>query len=92
MADSCAVGVPNERRGEVPAIFVQPKQGTEINLDDVERFCREKLSKYKVPKYYFLVDEVPKTKNRKPDRKLLKKQFAEMKDEQKIFRKAPETQ
>lgn len=92
VADSCAVGVPNERRGEVPAIFVQPKQGTEINLDDVERFCREKLSKYKVPKYYFLVDEVPKTKNRKPDRKRLKKQFAEMKDEQKIFRKAPETQ
>ena len=75
VADAIAIGVPDERWGEVPAVFVQPKEGTTVDLNEVERVCREKLSKFKVPKQYYVISEIPKTKNRKPDRKGLKRWY-----------------
>ena len=77
VADAIAIGVPNERRGEVPAIFVQPIAGRTVDLNEVERVCREKLSRFKVPKEYYVMDMLPKTKNRKPDRKMVKKLYLE---------------
>ena len=77
VADAIAIGVPNERRGEVPAIFVQPIAGKTVDLNEVERVCREKLSRFKVPKEYYVMDMLPKTKNRKPDRKMVKKLYLE---------------
>lgn len=77
VADAIAIGVPNERRGEVPAIFVQPIAGKTVDLNEVERVCREKLSRFKVPKEYYIMDMLPKTKNRKPDRKMVKKLYLE---------------
>lgn len=62
VADAIAIGVPNERRGEVPAIFVQPIAGKTVDLNEVERVCREKLSRFKVPKEYYIMDMLPKTK------------------------------
>lgn len=41
VADAIAIGVPNERRGEVPALFVQPMPGKTIDLAEVEQVCRE---------------------------------------------------
>lgn len=75
VADCIAIGIPNERRGEVPAVYVQAAPGAEVDLKQVEDACREKLSRYKVPKAYFMIDEIPKTKNRKPDRKKLKADY-----------------
>ena len=48
-----------------------------IYLNEVERVCREKLSRFKVPKEYYIMDMLPKTKNRKPDRKMVKKLYLE---------------
>lgn len=78
VADAIAIGVPDERRGEVPALFVQAKVGTEIDLAEVENVCKKKLSRFKVPKKYYVVDSLPKTKNRKPDRKKLKIFYSNM--------------
>lgn len=72
VADCIAIGIPHERRGEVPAVWVQAAPGESVDLEAIENTCREKLSRYKVPKAYFIIDEIPKTKNRKPDRKKLK--------------------
>ena len=77
VADAIAIGVPNERRGEVPALFVQPMPGKTIDLAEVEQVCREKLSRFKVPKEYYTMDMLPKTKNRKPDRKAVRKMYLE---------------
>ena len=77
VADAIAIGVPNERRGEVPALFVQPMPGKTVDLAEVEQVCREKLSRFKVPKEYYTMDMLPKTKNRKPDRKAVRKMYLE---------------
>ena len=75
VADCIAIGIPNSRRGEVPAVYVQAAPGATVDLKEVEQTCRDKLSRYKVPKAYFMIDEIPKTKNRKPDRKKLKADY-----------------
>lgn len=78
VADACAIGIPDERRGEVPAVFLQAASDAILDVSAVEDCCREKLSRYKVPKRYFVVGEIPKTKNRKPDRKRLREMYRRM--------------
>ena len=77
IADAIAIGIPDERRGEVPGLFIQQGKGKHIDVLKVQEYCQEKLSRFKVPKHYFVIDEIPKTKNRKPDRKALKKLYLE---------------
>jgi long-chain acyl-CoA synthetase len=55
-----AIGVPDEKSGEVPKIFVVRKDPglTEANL---MKFCRENLTAYKIPRHVEFRDELPKT-------------------------------
>ena len=85
VADVCVIGVPHPRRGECPAAFVQPKVGADLTEAALEAWCEEKLSRYKLPKKFFLVQEVPKTKNRKPDRKRLRSVYEAMSEEARRF-------
>lgn len=86
VADACAIGIPHPRRGEVPAVFIQPRRGVELDLNEISAFCEQRLSRYKLPKRFFLIPEIPKTKNRKPDRKQLRKEYDQMPDEVKLFK------
>jgi long-chain acyl-CoA synthetase len=57
----CAViGVPDERSGEVPKLFVVKKDST---LDEAElrRHCEANLTGYKRPRYYEFRKELPKS-------------------------------
>ena len=85
VADVCVIGIPHPRRGECPAAFVQPKVGADLTEAALEAWCEEKLSRYKLPKKFFLVQEVPKTKNRKPDRKRLRSVYEAMSEEARRF-------
>lgn len=55
-----AIGVPDERSGEVPKVFVVKKDQslTEKNIID---FCRDKLTGYKRPRHVEFRTELPKT-------------------------------
>ncbi|CAK4030360.1 acetyl- synthetase [Lecanosticta acicola] len=59
---SC-VGLPDERYGEVVAVFVVQKEGAELELgeEEVRGWVRERLSGHLVPKYVFWVSDYPKT-------------------------------
>jgi len=52
-------GVPNEKWGEAVAALLVCN--SEFEFQDLHTFLRTKLSPYKIPKYYRLVDEIPKT-------------------------------
>ncbi len=71
--DACTVGVPDEHSGERPKSYIVAREGAEIQPEDVISYCKEYLVAYKAPKYVEMVDEIPKTKARKPDRELLKR-------------------
>ncbi len=70
--DVCCIGTADERRGEVPVVYVVKKPGADVSESDLFDFCYENFARYKVPKEIYFVDSIPKTANNKPDRKALK--------------------
>jgi fatty-acyl-CoA synthase len=45
--------------GEVPAAFIEPKEGAELVPQEIVEFCKAEIANYKVPKYVRLVREWP---------------------------------
>jgi malonyl-CoA/methylmalonyl-CoA synthetase len=73
--DDCAVvGIPNDEWGEliVSAIVVKNK---DINLDELNKWLREKMAAYKTPKKYLVVDELPRNAMGKVTKNDVKKLF-----------------
>jgi len=54
-------GVPSPKYGEEVGAFIKKRPGTELCEEDVKDFCRGKISRYKIPKYVFFVDDFPMT-------------------------------
>ncbi len=55
-----AVAHPDERSGEVVALLIVKKDPA-LTADDVVAFCKRELTPYKVPKFVYFRDELPKT-------------------------------
>ncbi len=55
------VGVPDPYRGETVKVFIVLKDGMKVSEEEFDKYCREKLAAYKVPKIYEFRDELPKT-------------------------------
>ena len=55
-----AIGVPDDKSGEVVKIFVTLKDST-LKKDELIAFCRESLTGYKVPKRIEFVEDLPKS-------------------------------
>jgi fatty-acyl-CoA synthase len=53
------VGVPDARYLEVPAAFVQLRQGATATEAELVDFCRGQIATFKVPRYVRFVDEWP---------------------------------
>jgi long-chain acyl-CoA synthetase len=66
------IGIKDDVRGEVPKAFVIPHEGTTIDEKELRAFCRENLANYKVPKYFELVSDLPRT----PTGKILKRMLS----------------
>jgi fatty-acyl-CoA synthase len=54
-------GVPSPKYGEEVGAFIKKRPGVELHEEDVIDFCRGKISRYKIPKYIFFVDDFPMT-------------------------------
>ena len=67
----CVVGVPDERWGEVPKAFVVPRAGAEVGEDEVIEFTRERIARFKAPKYVEFRD-LPKTATGKIQKYILR--------------------
>jgi long-chain acyl-CoA synthetase len=60
---ACVVGVPDPSAGErIKAIVVMKEDARGVGAPDLIRWCRERLSPYKVPKYIEFRDMLPKSK------------------------------
>jgi long-chain acyl-CoA synthetase len=58
----CAVvGVPSPKSGEQVKAFIVLRPGERATAEEIEAFCRERLTAYKVPKLYEFRSELPKT-------------------------------
>lgn len=58
--ECAAIGVPDEKSGEVVKIFVVKKDES-LTSDELMKFCRDHLTSYKVPKMIEFRKELPKS-------------------------------
>lgn len=59
--EAAAVGVPDERRGEVVKAFVVLKEDQSITEEELRDWCKKEMRAYMVPKYIQFKDSLPKT-------------------------------
>jgi len=59
--EACAIGVPDQHSGERIKAFVVLKEGQTATEDEILDFCKQKLTRYKIPKYFEFVDDLPKS-------------------------------
>jgi fatty-acyl-CoA synthase len=61
VADAAVVAVPDERWGEVGVAYIVPLEGRRIDADALSGHLGERLAKFKIPKRFELIDELPRT-------------------------------
>ncbi len=71
--EACAIGVPDDYSGERIKAYVVLKQGETASAEEIIEFCRERLTRYKIPKYIEFADDLPKSAIGKILRKELRK-------------------
>jgi long-chain acyl-CoA synthetase len=71
--DAVVVGIPHEEfLGEKIKAFIVLKEGETATAEEIIQFCREQLSKFKVPKEVEFRDQLPKTLVGKVLRRILR--------------------
>jgi fatty-acyl-CoA synthase len=54
-------GIADKKYGEIVAAFIKLKSGQQITQEEIQEFCRGKISRIKIPKHVIFVDDFPKT-------------------------------
>lgn len=61
VADCAVVGMPDGSGGERVTAAIIPTEGYAIDPEELKTHCYERLTRYKVPKNYYEVDELPRS-------------------------------
>jgi fatty-acyl-CoA synthase len=61
VSEAAVVGRPDDKWGEVPVAFVTTSGGDPLDIAELQEFLRGRLARFKVPKAFEVVDELPKT-------------------------------
>jgi long-chain acyl-CoA synthetase len=68
---SAVIGMPDDKRGEVPLAYVELLEGEEFDEAALKKHCREALSGFRVPKEIRQIDELPRNPTGKIMRRAL---------------------
>lgn len=79
VSQAYAIGIPDDRWGEVGCVCIVPEPGMTPDLDAILELCREALARFKVPKHVVLVDpaSLPTTPTGKVQKFRLVKQISQ---------------
>ncbi|MEH7548199.1 MULTISPECIES: o-succinylbenzoate--CoA ligase [Bacillaceae] len=66
-------GIEDKKWGQVPIAFIVKKKGTNLSGEELQRFCMERLAKYKLPKAFYFTEQLP----RNAAKKLLRRKLRE---------------
>ena len=61
IAAVAVIGVPDEKWGEVGKAVVECRPGNTLSLPELQTFLKDRMGKFKIPKFLVLVDELPRT-------------------------------
>jgi len=71
IAEVCVAGIPDPRQVEAVMAWVVFKEGQQATPEELHDFCREKLTGYKVPRFFEFRKDLPKTMMGKVLRRVL---------------------
>ncbi|HBB15688.1 MAG: hypothetical protein A3J94_03015 [Syntrophus sp. RIFOXYC2_FULL_54_9] len=77
VAEVCVGGVPDARQVEAVKAWVVLKEGQEATAEELQEFCRKKLTGYKVPRHIEFRKSLPKTLVGKVLRRILQEEEKE---------------
>jgi malonyl-CoA/methylmalonyl-CoA synthetase len=78
VAESALVGVPHPDFGEVGVAVVIPKQGVQLDGEQIVARLKAELANFKIPKRCFVVDELPRNSMGKVQKNLLREQHRQL--------------
>ncbi|MCA1801693.1 MAG: long-chain fatty acid--CoA ligase [Rhodothermaceae bacterium] len=55
------IGVPDSKWGEVGRAFIVAEPGEKLTSEDIRDFCEGNLARYKIPKHFTFLNELPKS-------------------------------
>jgi len=61
VAEACVAGIPDPKQVEAVKAWVILRPGQTVSAEELQSFCKDKLTAYKVPKYIEFRDALPKT-------------------------------
>ncbi|WP_415892506.1 AMP-binding protein [Neptuniibacter sp. PT8_73] len=71
VVECAAIGIPDDKTGEIVKVFVV-SNNPDLSREDVRDWCKDKLTRYKVPKQVEFAEDLPKSNVGKVLRRLLK--------------------
>jgi fatty-acyl-CoA synthase len=75
VADVAVVGVPDPKWGEEVAAFVRATPGRLPDEAELVEFCRGRLARHKIPRFWTFVSDFPMTGSGKIQKHVLREQF-----------------
>lgn len=73
--ESAAIGVPDPIRGEVIVLFVVPRPGRSPDPENLRQSIAEALGRPYAPERIYVVPDLPKTRNQKILRRLIRRRY-----------------
>jgi len=72
--DVQVVGVPSAKYGEEVVAFIQLKEGQSANEEEIKEYCRNSISRLKIPAFIIFTDQYPTTASGKVQKYKLREQ------------------
>jgi acyl-coenzyme A synthetase/AMP-(fatty) acid ligase len=70
--EAAVVGMADAKWGEAPHAFIVLKPGAQGSADELRAFVRERLAHFKCPHSFNFVTDLPKTRNAKVMRRVIR--------------------
>jgi long-chain acyl-CoA synthetase len=61
VVEAAVVGIPSKVRDEIVKAYIVVEEGENLTKNEILEFCKDKLSRFKIPKRIEIVKELPKS-------------------------------
>ncbi|NOX43413.1 MAG: long-chain fatty acid--CoA ligase [Gammaproteobacteria bacterium] len=75
ITEAAVVGIPDKKHGEEVMAVYALREGVKLEHDVLEKYCREHLAAYKVPRKSHVVESLPKGPTGKILKRVIKKKY-----------------